>query len=314
MKIAPRIQCTSLILPIIAAFGIGGNPMPLEANDCIPTLPSLDRHNPILKEIRTDINKTIYAIKSARPIETMPSLKIFRYKIEKGDTFWSILTATGLDIDTIVSLNCIGSADEIEAGKTIFIPNMRGIVFRNAKNASLHHIAAAFKIAPEYLARANGGSLEEISQKEYLFIPLGKLSSVERSLFLGTGFLNPLRDSQKTSDFGMRRDPFTHRRQFHGGIDLACKVGSKVYAARSGVVTFAGYKNNYGFVVEVSHSHGYRSIYGHLSKIFVSPGKTVTPHTVLGLSGNTGRSTGPHLHFEVRRNASPINPLVLTRS
>jgi murein DD-endopeptidase MepM/ murein hydrolase activator NlpD len=285
-------------------------PSMLSAENAIGELSSLTLQNPVLKQLRTDVAKTTYTIKSLRGAMNMPELQVYRYKVAKGDTFWTILSATSSNIDTLMSLNGLGSPEDIQPGKTIFIPNMRGIVFHNSKRAGLEQISSAFKIPSEYILRANGNS---IAGKEYLFIPLAKLSSVERSLFLGTGFVNPLRDAKKTSGFGLRRDPITHHMRFHGGIDLACNPGTKVYAARSGVVTFAGYKGNYGFAVEVSHSHGYSSIYGHLSKIHVRPGTEVNTNTILGLSGNTGRSTGPHLHFEVRRRAHPINPNMLSR-
>lgn len=282
----------------------------LAGESIIIELPSLALQNPTLKQIRADAGKAVYAVKSRRGVESMPELKIYRYRVLRGDTFWKILSATSSDIDTLMSINGLGSPEDVEPGKIIYIPNMRGIVFRNSKKAGVEQIANAFKIPTEYILRANKNFIEG---KEYLFIPMAKLSSVERSLFLGIGFVNPLRDSQKTSGFGMRRDPFTRHMSFHGGIDLACRPGTKVYAARSGVVTFAGYKGNYGFAVEVSHSHGYSSIYGHLSRIYVRPGAEVNTGTVLGLSGNTGRSTGPHLHFEVRRRTSPVNPNILSR-
>ncbi len=285
-------------------------PDSLAGESTIAELSNLSLQNPLLKQIRTDVGKTAYAVKSRRGVENMPKLTFYRYRVSRGDTFWTVLTATSSDIDTLMSVNGLGSPEDIEPGKTIYIPNMRGIIFRNSKKAGVEQIAQAFKIPPEYILRANGNSIQD---KEYLFIPMTKLSSVERSLFLGTGFVNPLRDAQKTSGFGMRRDPFTHHMRFHGGIDLACRPGTKVYAARSGVVTFAGYKGNYGFAVEVTHSHGYTSIYGHLSRIFVRPGSEVNTGTVLGLSGNTGRSTGPHLHFEVRRRATPVSPNILSR-
>ncbi len=281
----------------------------LDAGNIIE-LPGLALRNPILKQIRADVGKTTHAIKSRKGMEYMPELKFYRYRVSKGDTFWKVLSATSSDIDTLISVNGLGSPEDIEQGKTLYIPNMRGIVFRNSKKAGVEQIAHAFKIPPEYILRANGNSIEG---KEYLFIPTAKLSTVERSLFLGMGFINPLKKAQKTSGFGMRRDPFMHQLRFHGGIDLACRPGTKVYAARSGVVAFAGYKGNYGFAVELSHSHGYSSIYGHLSKIYVHPGTKVNTGTVLGLSGNTGRSTGPHLHFEVRRRTTPINPNIISR-
>ncbi len=310
MKSRPYMQKLAFCAFWLALVYSINFPDSLAGESTIAELSNLSLQNPLLKQIRTDVGKTVHTVKSRRGVENMPELKFYRYRVSRGDTFWTVLTATSSDIDTLMSVNGLGSPEDVEVGKALYIPNMRGIVFHNSKKAGVEQIAYAFKIPSEYILRANGNSIQD---KEYLFIPMAKLSTVERSLFLGIGFVNPLRDAQKTSGFGMRRDPFTHHMRFHGGIDLACRPGTKVYAARSGVVTFAGYKGNYGFAVEVSHSHGYSSIYGHLSRIFVRPGLEVNTGTVLGLSGNTGRSTGPHLHFEVRRRATPVSPNILSR-
>ena len=147
----------------------------------------------------------------------------------------------------------------------------------------------------------------------YLFIPCAAFSNTERSLFLGVGFQFPLKKGRRTSKFGLRRDPFNNKIKFHNGIDLATPIGSKVFAARSGKVFFTGYKGGYGLLVILKHSHDYYSYYGHLSKVITKRGVEVKRGDVVALSGNTGRSTGPHLHFEVRRRSKPINPGILIR-
>ena len=112
-----------------------------------------------------------------------------------------------------------------------------------------------------------------------------------------------------TSEFGRRRDPFTGHTSFHGGIDLAAKSGTKIYPFREGVVTFSGWKSGYGNVVFVQHEDGLESVYGHNAKNLVKPGEQVGPQTVLGEVGSTGRSTGPHLHFEIRKRGKAIDPV-----
>lgn len=112
-----------------------------------------------------------------------------------------------------------------------------------------------------------------------------------------------------SSDYGMRKDPFTGRLVFHDGIDLAAKRGTEITALRAGQVIYSGRKGGYGNTVVVRHSDGYESVYGHTAKNHVSVGDTVQAGTVIAEVGSTGRSTGPHLHLEMRRHGKSVNPL-----
>lgn len=119
----------------------------------------------------------------------------------------------------------------------------------------------------------------------------------------------PVRAGFISSYFGDRQDPFTGHQAFHKGLDFASKAGSDVVAVAAGVVTFAGQRAGYGSLVEVSHGNGYVTRYGHNQKTLVQVGQTVTRGETLALMGSTGRSTGPHVHFEVLRNGRQVNPL-----
>ena len=111
------------------------------------------------------------------------------------------------------------------------------------------------------------------------------------------------------SGFGYRKDPFTKKRAFHRGLDIVAPHGRDVVAPGSGIVTKAGRAGGYGKVVFVSHGYGLTTRYGHLSKISVEPGQRLKRGDVIGAVGNTGRSTGTHLHYEVRVDGKPVNPL-----
>lgn len=111
-----------------------------------------------------------------------------------------------------------------------------------------------------------------------------------------------------TSYFGMRPSPYTGERKMHEGIDIAANVGTTVRATADGVVVKATTEPGFGKVVMIDHGYGYRTIYGHNSKILVKTGMRVKRGTKISEVGNTGRSTGPHLHYEVRLNGVPINP------
>jgi murein DD-endopeptidase MepM/ murein hydrolase activator NlpD len=111
-----------------------------------------------------------------------------------------------------------------------------------------------------------------------------------------------------TSNFGYRRSPIWGGRNFHTGIDIANSYGLPINAADSGEVIFSGWWDGYGKAVVIDHGRSTATLYGHMSRIYVSAGQTVSKGQVIGLLGSTGYSTGPHLHFEIRKNGKPVNP------
>ena len=130
-------------------------------------------------------------------------------------------------------------------------------------------------------------------------------SSANRK-FLPT--LAPIVDGWYSSNFGYRIDPFSGAKSFHEGIDFPASAGTAIVAAASGKVVYAGYHAEYGKIIEIDHGNGLLSRYAHASQIFVNEGDLVVRGQRLGSVGSTGRSTGPHLHFEVRLNGVPQNP------
>lgn len=115
-------------------------------------------------------------------------------------------------------------------------------------------------------------------------------------------------DSWATSGFGWRDDPMRHRRKFHSGADIRARPGTPVFAAGDGVVIFAGRQGGYGNIVMVDHGGGVITRYAHLRRIHATKGESITAGKRLGQVGSTGRTTGPHLHFEVRLNGNPVDP------
>jgi murein DD-endopeptidase MepM/ murein hydrolase activator NlpD len=111
------------------------------------------------------------------------------------------------------------------------------------------------------------------------------------------------------SPYGNRSDPFTHRLSFHPGVDLVAKTGTPILAAAGGRVVFAGEKGGYGNALEIDHGNGLVTRYGHASRIVAHVGDLVLPRQYVADVGSTGRSTGPHLHFEVLVNGAPVNPV-----
>ena len=115
-------------------------------------------------------------------------------------------------------------------------------------------------------------------------------------------------NSRVTSEYGTRKDPFTGKPKKHRGIDFAGKIGTELLAVAPGRVVSAGERVGYGTTVEIDHGLGFTTLYAHLSQILVSRGDWVRPGTVIGLAGSSGRSTGPHLHYEIRYKGAPFDP------
>ncbi len=129
----------------------------------------------------------------------------------------------------------------------------------------------------------------------------------QRSLLASTPTIWPVR-GWITSSFGKRISPFTGMLQMHEGLDIAARPGIQVKASADGVVIYSGWKSDFGKLVTIDHGYGYRTRYGHLSKIYVKNGQRVKRGDTLGAVGSTGRSTGPHLHYEVKVRGLPVNP------
>lgn len=122
-------------------------------------------------------------------------------------------------------------------------------------------------------------------------------------------FGHPTAGLRKTSGFGLRRDPFNGRRSSHEGVDFAGPVGAPIRSPAEGTVVFSGVQRGYGRLVKIRHANGFETVYAHLSRSRVRVGQTVKRGDLIANVGNTGRSTGPHLHYEIRYNGRPINPM-----
>lgn len=131
------------------------------------------------------------------------------------------------------------------------------------------------------------------------------LAKLDKILPIGA----PVEKMRITSNFGTRNDPFTGKPSKHRGIDFAGKIGTELMAVAPGRVVSAGERVGYGTTVEIDHGLGFTTLYAHLSQITVARGDWVRPGTVVGLAGSTGRSTGPHLHYEIRYKGVPFDPV-----
>ena len=128
-------------------------------------------------------------------------------------------------------------------------------------------------------------------------------------------FANPLRSAYRfTSPYGKRRHPVTGGVRMHDGVDFAARTGTAIHATADGVVTYAGWKSGYGRIVQIEHEFGIETRYAHMSRIRVKKGQKVSRGDRIGDIGNTGRSTGPHVHYEVRVNGKTVNPMTYIKA
>ncbi len=162
---------------------------------------------------------------------------------------------------------------------------------------------------------ARGGPLEALFGKDEQIDPrferlgasLSRMATLEATL-QGVPQFAPTKAAAVNSSYGYRRDPFTGRAAMHRGLDFPARMGAPIFATARGTVTFVGRKGGYGNVVEISHGQGLLTRYAHMSRFEARVGQRVEAGTVIGAIGSTGRSTGPHLHFEVRVNGTAVNP------
>ena len=143
--------------------------------------------------------------------------------------------------------------------------------------------------------------------QQYDFKSLLTSLEAQKNLLAHTPAIRPV-PGWITSGFGYRRSPFTGKREFHKGLDIANRKGTKIVAAADGVVTFVGVRGLFGNLIIIDHGHGVTTRYAHLEKALFEKGDHVTRGNTIALMGNTGRSTGAHLHYEVRLNGVPVNP------
>jgi murein DD-endopeptidase MepM/ murein hydrolase activator NlpD len=206
----------------------------------------------------------------------------------------------------------------LEARQLAFVENLTRYADRRAKRSemALRKLGLDPKAVLASMRAAQGGPLEKLSTSrdgstdprfERLGLSLARMDAFEQGL-AGIPQVMPADGGMITSGFGYRSDPFTGGGAFHPGLDFRGAYGAPIHAAAEGRVSFVGQIRGYGNVVEVSHGNGLLTRYAHMSKTMAKVGQLVTAGDVIGAIGNTGRSTGPHLHFEVRINNSVVNP------
>ncbi len=238
------------------------------------------------------------------------------YRVKKGDMIGYIADNFGITQDTIISVNNIHQSRLLQIGQYLKIPSMPGIIYTVKKNGETPEtIAEKYEVSAEKCARVNNiEKSTSLVAGTTMFVPDAQLDWVTKQEINGDLFHKPIHTRYYLSSYyGWRSSPFSGKRSYHSGMDMACAQGTPIYAALGGTVTSVGYNNVYGNYVIVTHHSGYKTLYGHMSKQLCTRGQWVDQNTRIGLVGSTGLSTGPHLHFTVYKFGKTVNPAALWR-
>ena len=237
---------------------------------------------------------------------------ILEHTVEAGETLGQIASLLGVSVDQIVTSNRIRSPESLAAGQTLRVPQ-KGILHAIKEGQTLTDISLTYAVSVEEITAANRiTNPEMIYAGEEILIPrdasLPWRTVVALSKGAATRFIWPL-VGEVVSTFGWRVHPVLQLRHHHNGIDIDVPEGTTVVAAAAGLVSYVGEEEGYGTMLVLSHADDYITAYGHLSRVFVYSGQFVEAGQPIAESGNTGISSGPHLHFEVRNREFPIDPM-----
>ncbi len=236
-----------------------------------------------------------------------------RHVLAPGETLSEITSRYGIGIDDLVGANPdLSSLDRLPVGVELLIPPGSGLLVRWEPDLDLGEVLRRHDADPVRVLRANAiHAPSDLEPGMLLWLPgiapttaLERLAQVRE---MENRYVWPVH-GRITSYFG-RRSIGMGTSNFHRGLDVAAPTGTPIAAARSGTVTFAGWYGSYGYLVRIRHAGGDESWYAHKSRILVDVGQSVAQGDLIGRVGSTGLSTGPHLHFEIRRNGTAIDPL-----
>lgn len=257
------------------------------------------------------------------------------YEVKSGDTLSQIAEENGLPVDELIAINPTleNERSMIRVGDELIITipepelsivHKERLYEEDSYDADIVYIendswyttqsvirqqpSAGFRKAAAVVTYRNDMEIsQEIVKEEVISEAIPKI--VERGTKVPPTYIKPISGGRLSSGFGGRNAPTKGASTNHKGIDWATPIGTAVMASCGGTVTKAGWGSGYGYVVYIRHEDGRETRYGHLSKVLVSAGQRVSQGQKIALSGNTGRSTGPHVHFEIRINGQAVNPL-----
>ncbi len=291
-----------------------------------------------IKEINTLYDSTIYvgqvlklpASSSAQPVLSSFAERITKHVVTADETLADISEKYNISIESLKKSNPelvdLIEASPLVISTQILIPPAEGILISFSDSDNILSLALKNGLKPVDLLDANGlTSVSEVVIGQVLYIPDRSVVALTNNPFRGIGgsdkeeeesfssnistatYSWPL-SGRLTSAFG-RRNISVGGNTFHKGIDIAAPSGTPIHAAQSARVSFSDWSNTYGWVIFLEHDDGSQTRYAHMSAMAVVAGDYVEQGQIIGYVGSTGASTGPHLHFEIRINKTPVNPM-----
>ena len=274
-----------------------------------PLVKDLSRTDHLYRQLAEDVAAFYQAYFRGNEI---PPLMFYEYVVKEGEDIYGIAARINISASSIATLNGTSSPGDLAGGDRIILPNQKGIFIAAKPKTELEHLMHSWR-GSSFEGGITVRALFAGETREFVFLPGEDFHRIELSYFLGILFRYPLTIGTISSGYGGRKDPFSGHYSFHNGIDIAAPQGTEVIAAREGVVSGIGEDPILGIYVMIAHGGGYSTVYGHLSKRFVELKQTVHSGMIVGEVGATGLTTGPHLHFEIRRGETPQDPLNLLR-
>ena len=245
------------------------------------------------------------------PAQERERATIFIHKVASGENLWDISRSYGTTVNSIAANNNIQDPSRLRLGQELQILNVEGVLHTVARGETLSEIAQRYKVPMDEILKVNKiTDPTRIQPNERLVIP-GATRILKKDALVVNGQLQKAFDwptrGRISSPFGPRNVSIGS--SMHSGIDIAVPSGTLIRAAADGRVTYSGVNGGYGIMVMIDHGNRVETRYAHHSRNLVKVGDWVTRGQVIAHSGNTGISTGPHLHFEIRFRQQPMDPL-----
>lgn len=257
-------------------------------------------------------SSTLFDVKSTEETKLFrrANTKIITHTVKAGETLLDISRRYKIDMQTLIGANQhISNLGQLKAGQELNILSTKGVIHKLAPYETLADVARIYHVSYNTLVNYNGLRSGRIKAGMNIIVPganplpLGQQSSSSNNTPSSSGFIWPVSGKVKiTSNFGARWG------RMHEGIDIGLPIGTPIKAAKSGKVTLSGWSSGYGYAVFIKHDNDTITRYGHNSKLLVKKDQFVYQGQVIALSGNSGRSNGPHLHFEIRIKNRAVNP------
>lgn len=314
-----RACYTTIALLVMGGLAYNVKQIPSEAAAASPNLTLIEKDQPVVALAAAEVGVDLLPVPEGPELPPRP--KITEYTVVAGDHLEEIAARFGLKVETLVMSNGMGSSeDTLSIGQTLFIPAIDALVYKIVAGDNFWTVADQFGTSEEKIVKANPDiDPQAIPIGAIVVVPDGNLNHARPLLASRAGSRRSPAVTHMlekypvggivTDYFGWRTHPVYGTRHYHDGTDFDAPIGTPVVAASDGTVTMAQFYGGYGRAIKIDHGGGVVTMYAHLSSYAVDVGQSVSAGQVIAYSGNTGTSTGPHLHFTVIVDGDPVDPL-----